>query len=294
MLPLPPLNALKYFECAARTGSYVKAARELKVTPAAVSQQVRLLEQFYRRKLFTRLNNRIVLSDAGEAIYAGSAPALEDIGALTTRLLGGADRSALVVSVLPSLAECWFLPRLARRGFAELGLALDLRVEDDPVDFAAEQIDLRVTYGGAPYAELQVVPLFQDEVMPCCSPAIAAGLRGRLADLKDQDFIHTSWGPEFASHPSWNDWFERTGSKRKLELASGHRVSASRLALDFARLGFGVALGQRSLAEDHVQRGELALLAEKGLPLGHAYCAVFPKVKARKAGVIKLLELLRG
>ena len=79
MLNLPPLNALKSFESAARKGSYVAAAAELNVSPAAVSQQVRNLERFFRRKLFTRLNNRIVLTDAGLAVQAGITPALEDL-----------------------------------------------------------------------------------------------------------------------------------------------------------------------------------------------------------------------
>lgn len=295
MLSLPPLNALKYFEAAARTGSYVKAAAELSVTPAAVSQQVRLLETFYRRKLFTRFNNRIVLSDAGQAIYAGSAPALEDISLLSTRFLGGVDRSTLVVSVLPSLAECWFVPQLAAHGVTGLGLKLDLRVEDDPVDFAAKQIDLRITYGGWGYPDLQTVPLFRDEVIPFCSPQFHAQqlAQGRdLSKLPDAAFIHTSWGPSFASHPGWNDWFLSTGQKRHIDAAKGHRTGASRLALDFARFGFGVALGQRTLADYSVQRGELVALATEGLPLGHDYCAVYPQLKSRKAGLQQLLALM--
>ena len=296
MLALPPLNALKCFESAARTGSYVKAAQELRVTPAAVSQQVRQLEQFYRRKLFTRFNNRIVLSDAGEAIYAGCAPALEDISSLTSRLLGGMDRSRLVISVLPSLAECWFIPLLAHHNLQALGLKLDLRVEDDPIDFSTAQVDLRITYGTSPYPDLQTVRLYRDEVLPFCSPQFQAqNLAGGrdLTKLGDGAFIHTSWGPNFASLPGWNDWFEATGHKRDIDLNKGHRTGASRLSIDFARFGFGVALGQKSLAEPYVRKGELLPLATVGVALGHDYCASFPHAKARKAGVQKLLELLK-
>ncbi len=296
MLSLPPLNALKCFEAAARTGSYVKAAGELRVTPAAVSQQVRQLEQFYRRKLFTRYNNRIVLSDAGQAIYAGSAPALEDISSLTARFLGGMDRSTLVVSVLPSLAECWFVPWVGRQSNSgQLGIKLDLRVEDDPIDFSATQIDLRITYGGATYPELHTVPLFRDRVLPFCSPQYQSKyLSGGndLSRLPDEAFIHTSWGPTFASHPGWNEWFAMAGHKRRMDMTKGHQTGASRLALDFARLGLGVALGQELLAEYAVRRGELVPLAAEGLPLGHDYCAVYPHVKSRKAGLQQVLSLL--
>ena len=176
MLQLPPLNALKYFEVAARTGSYVTAAAELNVSPAAISQQVRNLESFLKRKLFTRLNNRIVLTDAGQAIHAGISPALEDIAALTQRVLAGSSRAKLVVSVIPSLAECWFMPALA--DFAQAGaLRIDLRVENDPVDFAGGEIDLRIGYASAQYPGLASVPLFRDEVLPLCAQELAAGER---------------------------------------------------------------------------------------------------------------------
>ncbi len=104
-MKLPPLNALKAFEIAARTGSYVAAAKELRVSPAAVSQQVRKLEQYFDKKLFLRYNNRIVLTDAGTTFYTSAAPALQDLSSVTRQILEGTARSRLVVSVLPSLAS---------------------------------------------------------------------------------------------------------------------------------------------------------------------------------------------
>lgn len=288
MLKLPPLNALKSFEAAARTGSYVAAAAELNVSPAAVSQQVRNLESFFRRKLFTRLNNRIVLTDAGEAVQAGITPALEDIATLTRRVLAAAARGRLVVSVIPSLAECWFMPV-----FAEASpLAIDLRVENDPVDFAASEIDLRIFYGSASYPGLQVVPLFRDEVLPMANPELAQRLS--VAALPDDMLIHTSWGQDFASHPSWDEWFGRYHPGRRVDPAKGHRVGSSQLALDFARRGLGVALGQRALAREMLRKSELVVLDEASLPLGHDYCAAWPRAKARKAGLVQLTESLRS
>ena len=273
MLKLPPLNALKSFESAARTGSYVAAAAELNVSPAAVSQQVRNLEAFFRRKLFTRLNNRVVLTDAGEAVQAGITPALEDIATLTRRVLAASARGRLVVSVIPSLAECWFMPVLAEAS----PLAIDLRIENDPVDFAGSEIDLRVFYGSASYPVLQVVPLFRDEVLPMCSPAMAQSLT--ILTLPDEMLIHTSWGQDFASHPSWDEWFGRHHPGRRVDPSKGHRVGSSQLALDFARRGLGVALGQRALAQEALRKGELVVTDAASLPLGHDYCAAWPRAE---------------
>ncbi|WP_373504582.1 LysR substrate-binding domain-containing protein [Aestuariivirga sp.] len=290
-MQLPPLNALKSFESAARTGGYVTAATELGVTPAAVSQQVRHLEEFLGRKLFTRLNNRILLTDAGKAIFAGITPALEDIAALTTRVMSGSSRSKLVVSVIPSLAECWFMPALA--DYIALGAAIriDLRVEDDPVDFASGEIDLRVCYGSTQYPEHHTVPLFRDHVVPLCAPVLAAQVS--IASADDSQFIHTNWGKSFASHPSWGDWFGRFQPARRFDSTKGHRAGSSQLALDFARRGLGIALGQRALAQESISTGTLVVLQDDSLPLGHDYCAVHPMTRARRAGLAELNAFLQ-
>ena len=112
---LPPLNALKAFEAAARTGGFVPAARELRVSPAAVSQQVKNLERFFDKRLFVRHHNRLSLTDAGLAVFADSSEALERLAAMTLRTFEGEVRSRLVVSVLPSVASHWLNRRLNRR-----------------------------------------------------------------------------------------------------------------------------------------------------------------------------------
>lgn len=288
-LNLPPLNALKAFEAAARSGSYVAAARELNVTPAAISMQVRHLEEFLGRTLFIRLNNRIVLTDAGQIIYAGSTPALEDIATLTERVKSGSTRNKLVVSVVASLAECWFVPKFAKFATSFPEVLIDLRVEEDPVDFAAQEIDLRLCYGSHPYPDLKTIPLFRDHLVPIFAPDF---LRQPINELPDPFFIHTSWGPNFASLPSWNEWCGLYAVDRKIDMIKGHRVGMSRLAIDFARHGLGVALGQWHLALADLQAGKL--IADEGslVPLAHDYLAVYPHVKTRKHGLKTLVDWL--
>ena len=125
---LPPLNAVRVFEVAARAGSFTLAANELGVSSAAVSQQIRNLEDWFGKQLFVRNGNRITLTDAGHAIYPQTARALGEIAAIGRRMLEGALRTRLVVSVPFSLAELWLAPRLAvlLDGFPQM--AIDVRV----------------------------------------------------------------------------------------------------------------------------------------------------------------------
>lgn len=294
-LSLPPLNALRAFEAAARGGSYVAAAEELGVSPAAVSQQVKNLEEFLGKELFRRYNNRIVLTDAGHTIYSGASDALQSISAFTEQVVSGRARSRLVISSLPSVAERWIEPKLAEFAREKPNFRFELRSEEDIVDFARNEIDLRVSYGTNLYPEMVTVPITRDEVLPLCSPAYlsrnpAAGSAG-VAEVPDDDLIHTNWGRTFVSHPTWQAWFTEIGVDRPDE-TRGYRIGKSSLALDLARDGLGVALGQRMMAADDLQSGRLVVLDERAIALGHQYCLVYPPSRSRKAGLIDFVDWL--
>lgn len=294
-LSLPPLNALRAFEAAARTGSYVAAAEELGVSPAAVSQQVKNLEQFLGKELFRRYNNRIVLTDAGQTVFSGTAEALQSISAITEQVVSGRARARLVVSTLPSVAERWMRPKLALYCAGKPNFRFELRSEEDMVDFARNDIDIRLSYGINLYPEMVTLRLLQDEVRPMCSPAYlernpAARTQG-LEQVADDDLIHTNWGPTFVSHPTWRAWFAEIGADRPDE-ARGFRIGTSSLALDLARSGLGVALGQCMMAAEDIAAGRLIVLDERPTPLGHPYCVVYPRSKARKAGLLDLVDWL--
>jgi LysR family glycine cleavage system transcriptional activator len=286
------LNALKAFEAAARTGGYVPAARELSVSPAAVGQQVKNLERFFDKRLFVRHHNRLSLTDAGLAVFADSSQALERLAAMTLRTFEGEVRSRLIVSVLPSVASHWLIRRLNRRltGFLarDPALRLDIRVEEDPVDFARHGIDVRICYGAHLYPDLANTQLVQDEVLPLCAPVLLD--RGDVdasspGSLPDTALVHTNWGPSFASHPTWADWFARAGLDRAPDVGQGHRVAMSGLAIDLAAAGAGIALGQRLLAGDEIANGRLVAPFGQAVPLGHPYCAVHAHAKAQKPAV---------
>ena len=142
-LTLPPLNSLRAFEAAARNGSYVKAAEELNVSPAAISQHVRKLENFLGKQLFMRANNKVVLTDAGSAVYVGAADALQSISEFTEQIMSNRSRARLVISTISSVAERWLEAKLAQYALLNPKFRFNLRVESDPVDFARDNIDLR-------------------------------------------------------------------------------------------------------------------------------------------------------
>ncbi|TPK91850.1 LysR substrate-binding domain-containing protein [Mesorhizobium sp. B2-4-17] len=292
---LPPLNAIRTFEVAARAGNFTLAASELGVSSAAVSQQIRNLETWFGKQLFVRTGNRITLTDAGHAIYPQTARALGDIAAIGQRMLEGGLRTRLVVSVPYSLAELWLAPRLAALLEAFPHMAIDVRAEDDPVDLTRQGVDLRISYGDYHYPGLRMVRLVHDDVLPVCAPGFwhrhGNGDRG-LSDLHESLFIHTNWGPNYASHPTWADWFAACGGNRSPDPSHGRRVGLSSLAIASARLGLGIALGQRVMAQADLKAGRLIAPSPVSVRLGHPYCAFMPPAKADRADVAALVGLL--
>ncbi len=275
---LPPLNALRAFETAARAGSFVQAGAELGVTSAAVSQQVRALEEHLGKQLFLRQGNRITLTDAGRAIYPRIELALADLTAVAADLRDGQGRARLVVSVIPSVAEWWFVPAL--QGF-DGRAGIEIRVEEDPVDFARDGADLRITYGGHYYPDHQVEILFRDRIVAVAAPGFALP-EGGLEAAPDAAFIHTDWGPAYATQPAWAAWFAAKGSSRRPEPKGGLRVGMTGLALAAARAGLGAALTPERVARAELAAGRLVHADAAGLPMSWDYVLVWPKAIARR------------
>ncbi len=285
-MDLPPLNALRAFEVAARTGSFVQAGAELGVTAAAVSMQVRSLEGHLGKRLFERSGNRIVLTDAGRELYPRLGQALSDIAALAADLRGGQDRRRLVVSVLPSLADLWLVPKL--RGF-ESRAALELRVEEDPVVLLRAGVDLRVTYGAHFYPDYRVETLGQDRIIALAAPGRFDG----FPDLPARAFIHTDWGPAYATQPSWQLWARQNGVPPP-DPHHGLRVGMSALALAAARAGLGVALAPDRMAHEDLAAGRLVALPGEPLPMSRDYALVYANASAGRPALRALIAHLRA
>ncbi len=294
---LPPLNAIKAFEAVARLGSLSLAARELSVTPGAVSQQLRILGEFFGRQLFIRRHNRLQLTDAGLSVFADAAEIIDRLSAMTARLLRGEARAHLVVSALPSIAVRWLNHQLGAFLASAPEVRCEFRVEDDPVDFAHHHIDLRLSYGEHLYPDLVTLPLIRDQVTPLCAPGYLARVALDPDDpgsIPERDLIHIDWGASFASYPTWPAWFRAAGSSRQLGVERGHKTSMSSLVIDLAVAGAGVALGQRLLAGPDLAAGRLVAPFTTALPLAHPYCLVHPQARGEKPVVRRLIAWLQA
>lgn len=281
-----PLNALRAFEVAARTGSFVAAGEELGVSSAAVSQQVRGLENTLDRTLFLRQGNRITLTDAGRALYPRLETVFADLAAVTRELRDGAQPGRLTVSALPSLAELWLVPALARYPARH---EIDLRIEDDPIDFARSGADLRVTYGAHYYPDHHVDVLFRDRFI-----AVSADPAGRSPhELSDHELIHTDWGRSYIRQPDWGDWFAAAGMVRQVDKRQGFRASTTLASLVAAQEGVGAALVPERLARAAIARRNLGQIAPVGVTMFSDYVLVRPHALARKAKLRALCAFLQ-
>jgi LysR family glycine cleavage system transcriptional activator len=292
---LPPLNALKAFEASARLGSFVLAAAELNVTPSAVSQHIRKLEDFYGRQLFIRRNNQLLLTDIARTVLAESSQMMDGLAELTERLLGGPTRSNLIVSVLPSVGVRWLNRRLPEFLNEHPDVRLDLRLEEDPVDFFRNRIDVRLCYGEHLYPEFVTVPFKRDRVTALCRPDLLPRERVDPAAphaLGDDELIHVAWRAGFSSYPAWSTWFASQGITRHPRRELGHTTDTSSVAIDLACSGRGVVLGQEMLAENELAAGDLVTPFPHWMPLQYDYCVVHAESNKRNRVVSGFVEWL--
>ncbi len=252
---LPPLNALRAFEVAARHLSFTLAADELNVTPAAVSHQVKALEDLLGVPLFHRLTRALRLTDAGQA----ALPALTEG---FDKLLDGADRmrdyqesGLLTLSVSPSFGSMWLVPRLDR--FRSRHPEIEIRIDgtDRLVDVAGGDADVAVRYGPGGYKGVQVDFLFNQLNTPVCSPALLEGRNALLRpeDLSHHTLLHIDWKDAEAS---WRMWLLAAGLPH-INSTRGPHFTQEDMAVQAALDGQGVALIGDKLVADHLAAGRL-------------------------------------
>ncbi len=272
---LPPLNALKAFEAAARHESFTRAADELCVTQGAVSHQVKALEAELGLKLFNRQRQRLVITEAGRSYLATVRDALDRIADGTERLLRRQNTGVLTVSTSPNFAAKWLVHRLSR--FAQEHPAIDLRVSASlhHIDFAREDIDVAIRHGDGNESGLHVTRLCAEELFPVCSPALLNGRR-RLdpADLKAAVLLHVN------DRQDWKKWLDAAGIN-DVDLSRGPILNQASMAIDAAVDGQGLALARTALAVWDLVAGRLVRPFRLALPVPYAYWIVCPKATAK-------------
>ncbi len=292
---LPPLSALRVFEAAARHESFKQAAEELFVTPGAVSQQIRLLEDHVGVELFVRDGRRVVLSDAGKASAAILREAFEKMFEATRLMKAGTSKGRVTVSAAPSFAAKWLMPRLYEFSAANEDIDVWVSADMAPVDFAVSDIDLAVRYGSGHWNGLHVEHLLAESVVPVCSPALfdAAPIR-KPADLAHHQLLHDVGGETDPSCPDWAMWL-KAHAVEGVDASRGLRFNQSSMVIEAAVAGRGVALAKRTIAEADLSAGRLMVLFdEKDRPLDYGYYLVWPQSRDPSPAQLRFMDWLRG
>ncbi|HYE00848.1 MAG TPA: transcriptional regulator GcvA [Alphaproteobacteria bacterium] len=290
-MPPPPLIALRSFEAAARRSSFLAAADELGVTPAAVSHQVKRLEQHLGVRLFHRSHRAVTLTPAGAGLAESLRDVFDRLNAALARTMGeGGTR--IEVSALPSLAAKWLAPRLHR--FAARHPDFEVRVDatDALADFGRQPVDIALRYGAGDYPGLHAEWLASAEVAPVCSPVLAAGRLAEPADLLRHTLLHFDSGQGDDRHMTWASWFAAAGVAGPVP--RGPVFNNFHLAQEAAAAGHGVALGLAGLVEADLAAGRLVRPFPIALPNRRAFWLVLPADWLRSPKLRAFVEWLRA
>ena len=283
---LPPLNALKAFEAAARHESFTRAAEELCVTQGAVSHQVKALEAELAIKLFNRERQRLIITEAGRDYLAVVRDALDRIAVGTERLLHRQSAGVLTVSTSPDFAAKWLVHRLGH--FAEAHAGIDLRVSATMhhVYFAREDVDMAVRHGDDNWPGLDAVQLSAEQLFAICSPKLMSGRRlARPADIVKFPLIHLD------SRADWTKWLRVAGISDD-NVRHGPVLNRASMVIDAAINGQGIALARTTLAAWDLINGRLVRPFAEALRLSKTYWIVCPKATSNVPKIVTFRDWL--
>ncbi len=268
---LPPLNSLRAFEAAARHLSFTLAAAELNVTQAAVSHQIKLLEERLGMPLFRRLNRALLLTDAGQTLYPAMSNALDVMATAIDRLHRHDKSGELTITTMDSFAATWLVPRLAK--FQKMHHDIDIRIttSDMTVDFSRENVDLAIRYGNGDWPGVFVEPLMAEEMFPVCAPSLlqSGPPLKTPADLKHHMLLHDDMRVD------WRMWLMAAGEP-EIDTTRGLSYQHSNLVVQAAEQGDGVALARSVLVSNSLATGKLVKPFDLALPVTYAYYVVCP------------------
>lgn len=274
------LNALRAFEASARHQSFSAAAKELNVTPAAVGQLVRTLENWLGTPLFHRSASgpsRLIPTETAERALPDLRAGFDRLVFGIERLREGAPNGVLTVAVSPAFAGKWLLPRLESFHLASPDTDVRLDTNLRPVDFVAQGIDIGVRYGKGSWPGLAAIKLMDEDVFPVCAPRLQGG-KGPLAlptDLIGQTLIHDLSMDQDHDFPSWKGWLRANGISDAIA-TRGLKINNSAAVLQAAIDGQGIALARSVMAHDDLKAGRLIrLFPQLNLVSPFAYFIVF-------------------
>jgi LysR family glycine cleavage system transcriptional activator len=283
---LPPLNSLRVFEAAARHLSFTKAAEELHVTPGAVSQQIKALEDYIGAPVFRRHKRALLLTDEAQASLPVLREGFDRLADAARLLSSRADSGKLTVSAAPSLAAKWLVPRLD--SFHEMHPEVDVWIsaDMDVVDFSVDDVDVAIRYGPGGYENLVVEHLMAETIVPVCSPRLLLGDKPLKtpADLAEHTLLHDGSPDRDDSCPTWPMWLKAAGVT-SVDGARGPKFNQSSLVIEAAVAGKGIALAKAQLALADLEAARLVVPFDMSSPSAFGYYIVHPHSRSTSPAV---------
>ncbi len=292
---LLPLNALRAFDAAARHKSFKRAADELSVTPAAISQQIRSLEDFLGVELFRRSNRSLVLTDAAELSLGPLAAGFEHLEDAVDRITASKRDHVLRISVTPSFASKWLVPRLASYYEQHPDAVVKITASMAITDFKSEQVDLAIRYGAGSYPGLYGEKLLAERVFPVCAPSLLD--KGTPlcseSDLTQFTLIHDDSFADDTSAPTWPMWLKAAGIAMPDGVPAIH-FNTHLLAIEAAVAGRGVALARASIAGEDLKAGRLVQPFSAEVAIDFAHYIVLPEEHLANEQVTDFIAWLKA
>jgi LysR family glycine cleavage system transcriptional activator len=286
----PSLKAISTFESAARHGSFKEAAKELSLTPSAISHQVRQLEQRIGVNLFHRLSGGLAITDAGAAYLKLLGPAFTGIDEATRQVMQMEYSDQLTIRSAPSFARKWLLDRLPEFLESHKDIDVKLIATSELLDFRKKNIDIGIYYGQSTWPGSVVKPLLSERVLPMCSPALKDKSKGlwKVTDLPNFTLIHTE-----RNLVSWNMWLAEQGVSIDKELR-GVCLDPSELAIEAAVRGVGIVLESDLLAAPELEDGSLVPAIDETESKIVSYYLVYPEDHMHIPKVIAFTDWITG
>lgn len=252
MSALPPLNALRTFEVAARHRHLGRAAEELHVTHGAVSRQVKNLESHLGVRVFARVGRGVELTEAGRELYERASRIFEELAVAVERVSSHPTPTVLRVGAPRAFSARWLAPRLGDFWEAHPWIELRLDSSRDEADLGRGEADVSIRFGEGPWPGVLADPLGTERLFPVCAPALLHGARPlrQLEDLRRHTLLH------FSDTPDWAHWLGAVGAP-EVDSGRGPRFSELSAALAAAEAGQGIAIARTSLVQGELRRGRL-------------------------------------
>lgn len=288
-----PLNALRAFEASARHLSFVKAAEELSVTAAAVSQQVKRLEDYLGLPLFRRLSSGLLLAESGQLLLSDLREVFLRLDKAMERVIDRDSRGALNLTVAPTFAAMWLIPRLQK--FYSLHPDTDIRISTSLglVDFQRDDYDAAIRLGHGKWFGLETIKLFEETVTPMCSPRLLEGPNAlkRPEDLRKYVLLHNHSVDYDPVAPTWQSWLDAAGISG-IDASRGTHFSLPDHGLQASMDGAGIVLGWRHMSKEHLAAGRVVEPFDLIVPLGQSFYLVYPEAHSHRQHISLLREWL--